>query len=139
MVPLIESVAAIPHVPAMCQVDGTDVFFFGPADFSASAGYRGQWEGPGIAEQILRLKDVIIASGKHCGLLTTSNENIVERRDQGFRMLGVGTDSGLLLRSLHQALLAVDRDRLLAPSLDPADGQAHPTTALKSEGDNVGS
>ncbi len=124
MVPLIESVAAIPHVPAMCQVDGTDVFFFGPADFSASAGFRGQWEGPGVAEQILGLKDVIIAAGKHCGLLTTSNENIVERRDQGFRMLGVGSDSGLLLRSLHQALQAADCDRLLAPSLDPADGQA---------------
>ncbi len=122
MVPLIESVAAIPNVPAMCQVNGTDVFFFGPADFSASAGHRGQWEGPGVAEQILRLKDVFIAAGKHCGLLTTSNENIAERRDQGFRMLGVGTDSGLLLRSLHQALQAADRDRLLAPSLDPADG-----------------
>ena len=124
IVPLIESLAAIPHVSAMCQVNGTDVFFFGLADFSASAGYRGQWEGPGIAEQILRLKDVIIAAGKHCGLLTTSNENIAERRDQGFRMLGVGTDCGLLLRSLHQTLQAADRDRLMAPSIDPADGRA---------------
>ena len=35
VVPLVESVAAIPHVSAMCEVDGTDVFFFGPADFSA--------------------------------------------------------------------------------------------------------
>lgn len=124
MVPLIESVAAIPNVPAMCRVDGTDVFFFGPADFSASAGYRGQWEGPGIAEQILQLKDVMIEAGKHCGLLTSSYENIAERRDQGFQMLGVGSDCGLLLRSLHQALQAADRDRLLAPSLDPKNGKA---------------
>lgn len=123
VVPLIESVAAIPNVPEMCRVDGTDVFFFGPADFSATAGYRGQWEGPGIAEQILQLKKSIQAAGKHCGLMTTSIANLVERREQGFRMLGVGADNGLLLRAIHQALQAVDRDRMLAPSLDPADGR----------------
>jgi len=123
VVPLIESIAAIPNVPAMCEVDGTDVFFFGPADFSATAGYRGQWEGPGVAEQILQLKDSIRAAGKHCGVMTTSIDNLVERREQGFRMLGVGADTGLLLRSIHQALQAVDRDRMPAPSLDPADGR----------------
>jgi 2-dehydro-3-deoxyglucarate aldolase/4-hydroxy-2-oxoheptanedioate aldolase len=124
VVPLIESVAAIPNVPAMCELDGTDVFFFGPADFSATAGYRGQWEGPGVAEQILQLKDSIRAAGKQCGLITTSIDNLVERRDQGFRMLGVGADNGLLLRSIHQALQAVDCDRMPAPSLDPADGRS---------------
>lgn len=124
VVPLIESVAAIPNVPAMCELDGIDVLFFGPADFSAAAGYRGQWEGPGVADQILQLKDAINAAGKHCGLLTTSIENIGERLDQGFRMLGLGSDSGLLLRSIHQALQAVNRDRLPAPSLDPADGKS---------------
>ena len=124
VVPLIESVAAIPHVPAMCHVNGVDLFFFGPADFSATAGYRGQWEGPGVAEQILRLKDSIKASGKQCGLMTTSIENLVARRDQGFRMLGLGADNGLLLRSIHEALRSVDRDRMPATSLDPADGRA---------------
>jgi 2-dehydro-3-deoxyglucarate aldolase/4-hydroxy-2-oxoheptanedioate aldolase len=123
VVPLIESVAAIPNVPAMCEVDGTDVFFFGPADFSATAGYRGQWEGPGVAEHILQLRDSIREAGKHCGVMTTSIDNLVERREQGFHVLGVGADNGLLLRSMHQALQAVDRDRMPAPSLDPADGQ----------------
>lgn len=123
VVPLIESVAAIPNVASMCQVGGIDLFFFGPADFSATAGYRGQWEGPGVAEQILELKDTINAAGKHCGLMTTSLDDLVKRRDQGFRMLGLGADSGLLLRSLHQALGAVDRDCLPATSLDPADGR----------------
>ena len=107
----------------MCQVDGTDVFFFGPADFSATAGYRGQWEGQGVAEQILQLKDTINAAGKHCGVMTTSIENLGQRREQEFRMLGLGADNGLLLRAIHQALQAVNRDRSLAPSLDPADGR----------------
>jgi 2-keto-3-deoxy-L-rhamnonate aldolase RhmA/quercetin dioxygenase-like cupin family protein len=123
VIPLIENIAAIPNVPAMCEVDGTEMFFFGPADFSSSAGFRGQWEGPGVAEQILQLKDAIQACGKHCGLMSTSLQNLVQRRDQGFNMLGVGADNGLLLRGLHQALQAVDRDRLPAPSLDPVDGR----------------
>ena len=123
VVPLIESIAAIPNVAAMCEIDGIDLFFFGPADFSSTAGFRGQWEGPGVAEQILSLKDTINAAGKHCGVVSTSNQNLTDRLDQGFRMLALGTDSGLLLRSLHQSLQEVDRDRLPATSLDPADGR----------------
>ena len=123
IVPLIESIAAIPNVATMCEVDGIDLFFFGPADFSSTAGFRGQWEGPGVAEQILSLKDTINAAGKHCGVVSTSNQNLTDRLDQGFRMLTLGTDSGLLLRSLHQSLQEVDRDRLPATSLDPADGR----------------
>ena len=123
IVPLIESIAAIPNVATMCEVNGIDLFFFGPADFSSTAGFRGQWEGPGVAEQILKLKDTINAAGKHCGVVSTSNQNLTDRLDQGFRMLALGTDSGLLLRSLHQSLQEVDRDRLPATSLDPADGR----------------
>ena len=122
IVPLIESIAAIPNVATMCEVDGIDLFFFGPADFSSTAGFRGQWEGPGVAEQILSLKGTINAAGKHCGVVSTSNQNLTDRLDQGFRMLALGTDSGLLLRSLHQSLQEVDRDWLPATSLDPADG-----------------
>ena len=124
VVPLIESVAAIPNVAAMCELDGIDVFFFGPADFSATAGYRGQWEGPGVASQILELKDTILAAGKQCGLMTTSREDLATRRDQGFRMLGLGSDTGLISRSLHQALQTMGCDRTPATSLDPADGRA---------------
>jgi 2-keto-3-deoxy-L-rhamnonate aldolase RhmA len=124
VVPIIESVRAIAAVPAMCQVEGAEVFFFGPADFSASAGHRGQWEGPGVAEQILQLKETIRNAGKHCGLLTTNSENLLARREQGFRMLGLGSDTGLLLRSLHDSLKAVERDRRPATSLDPKDGVA---------------
>ena len=122
VVPLIESIAAIPNVAAMCEIDGIDLFFFGPADFSSTAGFRGQWEGPGVAKQILKLKDTINAAGKYCGVVSTSTQNLTDRLDQGFQMLALGTDSGLLLRSLHQSLQEVDRDRSLATSLDPADG-----------------
>lgn len=110
VVPIIETVRAARQVPAMLAVDGVEVFFFGPADFSATAGYRGQWEGPGVAEEILRLKDTMRAAGKACGLLATSQENLHQRVAQGFRMVGLGTDAGLFIRSVRENLRAMQRD-----------------------------
>lgn len=119
VIPIIETVRTVKQVPLMCQVEGVEVLWFGPADFSSTAGHRGQWEGPGVGEQILQLKDTIRRAGKHCGLLTTSHENLLERRQQGFRMIGVGSDSGLLLRSMHASLSVVGRDQTIQASLTP--------------------
>lgn len=124
VIPIIETVRAVRQVPLMCQVDGVELFFFGPADFSSTAGYRGQWEGPGVADQILQLKETIRRAGRHCGVVATSNENLLERREQGFRMLATGLDTGLLLRSLRGSLAAVGRDRPLLASLAPSAEQA---------------
>src|SRR4051812_23186297 len=68
VVPIIETVTAGRNINELCQVKGMDLFFFGPADFSSTAGYRGHWEGPGIAAQLLAIKDTLRANGKHCGI-----------------------------------------------------------------------
>jgi 2-keto-3-deoxy-L-rhamnonate aldolase RhmA len=70
------------NLPAMLEVPGVEIFQFGPADFSASAGHRGQWEGPGIADEILRLKDLMRKAGKHCGVVATSDADIQRRIQQ---------------------------------------------------------
>ncbi len=110
VVPILETVGSVANVPAMSQVPGVDLFWFGPADFSSTAGYRGMWEGPGVAEQILHMKDSLLAAGKHCGLLVTGDDNLPQRQTQGFRALAVGSDAGLLLRSLRASLARVGRD-----------------------------
>ena len=119
VVPIIESVEGGRNIDQMLEVDGVDVFFFGPADYSSSAGYVGQWEGPGVAEQILAAKDAIRTAGKHCGVVATNNENLLERKQQGFQMLGLGLDAGLLLRSLHDSLSTVGQDRQIVAALTP--------------------
>ena len=128
VIPMIESIDAVPNVANMCKVDGIEIFFFGPADFSSTAGFRGQWEGPGIAEKILELKNIIKDNGKYCGVVSTSNQNLTDRLNQGFQMLAIGTDSGLMLRSLHESLKKVNRDRSAATSLDPMDGHDLPNS-----------
>ena len=119
VVPIIETIATARQVPMMCQVEGVELLWFGPADYSSTAGYRGQWEGPGVADQILKMKDTIRAAGKHCGVLATSIDNMHERQAQGFRAIGLGMDSGLLLRSLKASLAAVGRDLTIRASLAP--------------------
>ena len=119
VVPIIESVAGGANIREICQVKDAEIIFFGPADYSSSAGFRGQWEGPGVAAALLGLKDKVRAHGKHCGVIATSNGNLIERRQQGFRMLGVGSDAGLLLRSLHDCLGVAGRDRRIQPTLVP--------------------
>lgn len=119
VVPIIESVQAVKQVPLMAQVEGSELFFFGPADFSSTAGFRGQWEGPGVADQILQMKDILRRAGKQCGLIATGHENQLERQKQGFRMIGLGLDAGLLLRSLRASLAVVGRDRPLQSSMVP--------------------
>lgn len=119
VVPILETVRTVKQVPLMCQVEGSELFFFGPADFSSTAGARGQWEGPGVAESILQMKDTLRRAGKNCGVIAISHDNLLERRQQGFRMIGVGIDSGLLLRSLRAALNVVGRDQQIQASLSP--------------------
>lgn len=126
VVPIIETIRTVPQVPLMTQVDGVEVFFFGPADFSATAGFRGQWEGPGIADQILAMKDAIRKAGKHCGLIASSESDLAARNQQGFRMIGLGIDAGLLIRSLRSSLEAVQRNPRMTAALEPVNPPSPP-------------
>ena len=103
VIPMIETVASETNIDAILQVKGADAFFFGPADFSATAGYVGEWEGPGIAERIVTLKDKIRAAGKPCGVMGTDLQNARMRVDQGFQMVGLASDVGMLIRGIKEA------------------------------------
>jgi 2-keto-3-deoxy-L-rhamnonate aldolase RhmA len=113
VIPLLETVAAGESIDAILDVRGVDAVFFGPADYSASAGHLGEWEGPGVAERLLALKDRIRARGVACGVMATSVEDALARKRQGFQMIGIGSDTGLLIRSSLEAIrpLATDEHR----------------------------
>jgi quercetin dioxygenase-like cupin family protein len=119
VVPIIESVTGGKNIEQLCQVDGVEVFFLGPADYSSTAGFPGQWEGPGVAARLLAIKDTIRRHGKHCGVVATSNQNLLERKAQGFSALAVGLDGGLLLRGLSEALATTGNEARLTPDFLP--------------------
>ena len=126
VIPIIESVKGAENIEALCKVDGVDLIFFGPADYSASAGFAGQWEGPGVAETILSMKDTARRLGKRCGIVTTDNANLRQRIDQGFQMLAFGTDSTMIFRSLDASLASLGKPTTLRPDLSVVDSTVRP-------------
>jgi 2-keto-3-deoxy-L-rhamnonate aldolase RhmA len=107
IIPMIETVSAGNELESILDVPGVDAIFLGPADYSASAGYLGHWEGPGVAEALLGFKDVVRSRGLGCGILSTGVEDARKRREEGFGMIGLGADAGLLIRSLQSAIEAM--------------------------------
>jgi 2-keto-3-deoxy-L-rhamnonate aldolase RhmA/quercetin dioxygenase-like cupin family protein len=119
VVPIIESVKAGRNIQSMLKIPGVEIFFFGLHDYSSTAGYRGQWEGPGVAKETQAIKDIVRAAGRSCGIITSSSDDLAHRQQQGFRMLGLGIDTGLMLRSLHGVLASLGRDRNIVPAFQP--------------------
>jgi 2-keto-3-deoxy-L-rhamnonate aldolase RhmA/quercetin dioxygenase-like cupin family protein len=117
VIPMIESVRGGQNIGEMVNVKGVEMFLLGPADYSSSAGFAGQWQGPGVDEQLLQIKNTITAAHKCCGVVATSEANLIERREQGFGMIGLGSDCGFLIRGLHTMLAAAGRDRKMDASL----------------------
>lgn len=119
VVPIIESVKGGKNLKNLLKVKGTEMFFFGPADYSSTAGYAGQWEGPGVAKMILRNKDMMRKAGKHCGVLTQGPEDRDMRLKQGFRMLGVGMDAGLVVKGIQDNLVGIRDNIKISTNLKP--------------------
>lgn len=133
VVPIVESVQAMRNLSSLLAVPGVDVFFFGPSDYSSSAGFAGQWEGPGVAEQILAAKEQIRGAGRQVGVIATGVEDLQRRIEQGFRMVALGLDGGLLIRGLRGALASLGRDRRMVPSLEAGPrADAPPRTGTTS-------
>ena len=106
VVPIIESVAGGRNIAEILEVPGVDLFYLGPADYSSTAGHPGAWEGPGVAETMLAIKDKIRRRGKHVGIVGTDADDLARRREQGFQLLGVGLDATLLWKAIDRMLPA---------------------------------
>ncbi|MCW3095562.1 MAG: 2-dehydro-3-deoxyglucarate aldolase [Chthonomonadaceae bacterium] len=107
IIPLIETRGAVEEIDAILETPGLEAIFFGPADMSASYGFLGEWEGPGIAERILDVRARAEAKGIAAGILARSVEDSVQRRDQGFRLVALGADMSLLIRALRANMAAL--------------------------------
>ena len=83
----------------MLEVPGVEIFFFGPADYSSTAGFAGQWEGPGVAETIFAVREKIAASGKFSGVIAAGNRKswFCESR-KAFRCSASGSTASLMMR-----------------------------------------
>lgn len=107
MIPMIETREAVDNVEDILSAPGIRAIFFGPADLSASYGFLGQWEGPGVADTILRIKDRAAELSVASGVIGRGVTGIQERVKQGFGMVGLGSDTGFMIDSLIERKAAV--------------------------------
>jgi 4-hydroxy-2-oxoheptanedioate aldolase len=88
----IEEPAALEHVEAIATVEGVDVLFLGPADFSILAGIPGQIDHPVMRNAIKRIDAAARAAGKHWGTVSGSTERTRQLMDMGARFICQGCD-----------------------------------------------
>jgi len=104
VIPNIETAEASADIDNILAVPGLEAIFFGPYDLSASFGHFKQWEGPGVAENILRMRKLAADRGISAGLVATSADDLKKRQSQGFQMIALGTDTTMMIRSIKGLL-----------------------------------
>lgn len=94
-----ETVEAVKNLQAIAETDGVDGVFFGPADLSASMGYRGQPGHSEVQKTILEGIATVRAAGKAAGILATDPVLAQKYLDAGALFIAVGVDTTLLVKA----------------------------------------
>lgn len=100
----VESPAAVAAAPDLAALDGVDVLFVGPGDLSHAMGCFGQLDDPGFRAAVRRVVDAAEAAGKAAGILVSRPDQVAAAQEDGFRMIGVGSDSTLLVQAAQAAV-----------------------------------
>ena len=109
-IPMIETQDAYDNLDEILDVDRIESIFLGPGDMSASRGAVGQWEGPGVAEINLDILSRARERGITTGVVARSTDEALLRRDQGFGMVSLGSDIGLIIRQIKSMATALGRE-----------------------------
>ncbi len=92
----VETVEALKNVDAIAAVPGVDVLFIGPNDLSAGLGYFRQFDRPEYISAVTKILQATRTHGKIPGIMTGGADETLDRIDQGFRFVAVGSDTRLL-------------------------------------------
>jgi 4-hydroxy-2-oxoheptanedioate aldolase len=99
----IEEEAALDHVEEIAAVEGVDVLFLGPGDFSTLGGYAGQFDHPKLEKAIERVAAAARRAGKHWGRPVIASTNEAEKYlAMGARFLAYCSDIQLVKQGLEK-------------------------------------
>lgn len=88
----IEDSGAVASAQAIAEVEGVDVLFFGPSDFSVLNGIPGQFDHQLVQDAMRTIADAARKAGKHWGMPCGSPEQARKLMDMGARFLPHGAD-----------------------------------------------
>ena len=83
---------AVANARAIAEVEGVDVLFFGPGDFSVLSGIPGRFDHPMVEDAIRAVAAAAEAAGKHWGMPVGTPERARQLLDMGARLLAHGAD-----------------------------------------------
>ncbi len=87
----IEDPEPLEDLDAIAALDGIDMLFFGPGDFSQGIGAPGNWNHPKLIETRKRVAEVAVKHGKFAGTPGNMN-NFNELVDMGYKFIAIGAD-----------------------------------------------
>lgn len=87
----IEDPEPLDELEEIAQLDGFDMLFFGPGDFSQGIGAPGQWDHPLLLETRRRVAEVANRYGKYAATVGSS-ANLQDLTDMGYHFVSVGAD-----------------------------------------------
>jgi len=87
----IEDPEPLEELEAIAALDGFDMLFFGPGDFSQGIGAPGEVNHPKLIETRRRVAEVAAKFGKYAAT-TGSIDNLNELIDMGYKFISVGAD-----------------------------------------------
>src|SRR5947209_1546084 len=98
----IEDRHALENARVIAEVEGVDVLFFGPADFTVLGGIPGQFDHPLVQEAIRTIASAARETGKHWGMPTGSPEQTRQLMELGAGFLCPGAAIFLVKHALEE-------------------------------------
>ncbi len=100
----IESPSALACAEEIADVDGVDVVFFGPGDFSCLTGHPGEFLHPEVHAAAKRVAQAAHRAGKVFGTIGIGPDHTRAMQDLDCRLLALGADQGLLKQAMISQL-----------------------------------
>ncbi|HND52062.1 MAG TPA: aldolase/citrate lyase family protein [Pirellulaceae bacterium] len=88
----IEDEGAVSRIDEIAAVEGVDVLFFGPADFTVLSGVPGQFDHPKVQNAIAAVAAAAAKHGKNWGMPSGTVERTQQLLDLGARFICHGAD-----------------------------------------------
>jgi 4-hydroxy-2-oxoheptanedioate aldolase len=105
----IEDPEPMEELDQIAQVDGIDMLFFGPGDFSQGIGDLGNFDNPRIAEARRQIAETARRYGKFAGTVA-SCDSLAETVAMGYQFINIGADVlalGEMFRRVAKAFVEI--------------------------------
>lgn len=92
----LETAAAVENIDDILSVPQLGFVFAGPNDLSVSLGHPGERDHPDVRAAVETIRDSALDHGVPVGNLTAGMDDVIEKVDDGYQVLNVGSTLGAL-------------------------------------------